>query len=135
MSGPATGGGTTGPEPDDARAIPKSMMTALSPSIMMLAGLRSRCTTPASCAASSPAATCRMILRASGTASLPLRFRSCRQVLAIEIRHRDVLDAADFAQIVDADDVPMGDLACEQQFLLESALDCLSRKRIVCSLG
>ena len=73
-SGPATGGGTTGGETDDARAIPKSMMTALSPSIMMLAGLRSRCTTPASCAASSPAATCRMILRASGTASLPLRF-------------------------------------------------------------
>ena len=37
------------------RAIPKSMISASpSPSIMMFAGLRSRCTTPAACAATSP---------------------------------------------------------------------------------
>jgi len=41
------------------RAMPKSMIRAVSPSIMMLAGLRSRCTMPTSCAARRPDATCR----------------------------------------------------------------------------
>ena len=66
--------GSAGCAPDADRAMPKSMMTACSPSIMMLAGLRSRCTTPASCAAANPAATCRMIASATGTGTLPSRF-------------------------------------------------------------
>ncbi len=46
-----------------------------------------------------------------------------RQIRALEVRHRDVLDAVDFAEVVNADDVLVRDLPCEQQLLLEPALD------------
>ncbi len=56
------------------RAMPKSMINAWSSaSIMMLAGFRSRCTTLASCAATSPDATCLAIDRARGTGIRPSR--------------------------------------------------------------
>ncbi len=63
-----------GPEVD--RAMPKSI-TRPSPSAstMMLAGLRSRCTTPARWAAPSPDATLRAMIITRGTASLPSRLR------------------------------------------------------------
>ncbi len=38
-------------------------------------------------------------------------------------RHRDVLDAVDFPEIEDADNVLVGDLTREQQFLLEPSFD------------
>ena len=58
------------------RAIPKSMITAWSSSsTMMLAGFRSLCTTPASCAAIRPVATCLAIDSARATGSRPSFFR------------------------------------------------------------
>ena len=40
-----------------------------------------------------------------------------------DVRHRDVLDAVDLAEVVDADDVLVRDLAREQQFALEAPLE------------
>ena len=48
-----------------------------------------------------------------------------RQVRAFDVRHRDVLDAVDLSEVVNADDVLVGDLAGEQELLLEPALDIL----------
>ena len=42
-----------------------------------------------------------------------------REVVALDVRHRDVLDAVDLAQIVNPDDVLVRDLPGEEQFLLE----------------
>ena len=58
----------------------------------------------------------------------PLEHR--RQVLPVDVRHRDVLDAADLAEIVDADDVLVGHLTSEQQFTLESPLHLGGHARI-----
>jgi len=52
------------------------------------------------------------------------------QVGALDVRHRDVLDAVDLAEVVDADDVPVRDLPGEQQFPLEPLLDLLGGRRI-----
>ena len=58
------------------RAIPKSMIIAWSSaSIMTLAGFRSRCTTPAWWAATSPDSIVRMIRSARTGSSTPSRFR------------------------------------------------------------
>jgi hypothetical protein len=52
------------------RAMPKSMISASSPlPTITFAGFRSRCTTPAECAATRPAHTCRAILSTRGTVS------------------------------------------------------------------
>ena len=48
-----------------------------------------------------------------------------REIRAVDVRHRDVLDAVDLAEVVDADDVLVRDLAREQQLALEAALDLL----------
>ena len=53
-----------------------------------------------------------------------------RQVRPLDVRHRDVLDAVDLAEVVNADDVLVGDLAREEQFLLEASLDILRRGRV-----
>ena len=45
-----------------------------------------------------------------------------RQVRSLDVRHRDVRDAVDLAEVVDADDVLVGDLAREQQLALEAPL-------------
>ena len=47
------------------------------------------------------------------------------QVRSLDVRHRDVLDAVDLADVVDADDVPVRDLSGEQQFALEPAFELL----------
>ena len=57
-----------------------------------------------------------------------------RQVGAFDVRHRDVLDAVDLSEVVDADDVLVRDLPGQQQFLLEATLDVLRRFRVVRSL-
>ncbi len=65
---------------DVSRATPKSMIFTVPSSLMkMLAGLMSRCTTPASCACSSPASTWTMIatLRSSGSGGI-WRIAFCR---------------------------------------------------------
>ena len=100
-----------------------------SASIMMLAGFRSRCTTPALCAATSPETIARAMRMTRRTGSLPSRFRTRRQVGALDERHRDVLDAVDLAEVVNADDVLVGDLTGEQQLALEAPLDFGRRAR------
>ena len=58
--------------PPEERAIPKSMISgSSSASIMMLAGFRSRCTTPASFAACNPATTPRAMRSTRPTGSFP----------------------------------------------------------------
>ena len=61
--------------------------------------------------------------RARRGGSGPSCFSTRREVGALDVRHRDVLDAADVAEIVNADDVPVRDLPREQQLALETALD------------
>ena len=61
----------------DTAARPKSMMRTSPPaSIMMLAGLKSRCSTPFACAAASPAHSFRAISIPLSTGSRPMRFSS-----------------------------------------------------------
>ena len=104
--------------------MPKSMISACSsspaPPIMMLAGFRSRWTTPASCAASSPPAIWRASRSARADRQLAVAPQHRRQVVALDVRHRDVLDAVDLAEVVNADDVLVRDLAGEQQLVLEA---------------
>ena len=52
-----------------------------------------------------------------------------RQIAAIDERHRDVFGAFDFADVVDADDVVVGDLTCEQQLALEPFFELLRGRR------
>jgi hypothetical protein len=42
---------------------------------------------------------------------------------AVDVRHRDVLDAVDLTDVVNANDVLVGDLPREQQLALEAPLD------------
>ncbi len=46
-----------------------------------------------------------------------------RQIRAVDVRHRDVLDAVDFTKVVNPDDVLVRHLAREQQLALEAKLD------------
>ena len=106
------------------------IIASSSASIMMLAGFRSRWTTPALCAATSPATTERAMRSTSATGS-GLRLRSTvDEIGAVDVRHRDVLDAVDLAEVVNADDVLVRDLAREQQLALEAPLDLGGRRRI-----
>ena len=60
--------------------------------------------------------------------------RSSRRTVArsdpFDVRHRDVLDAVDLAEVVNADDVLVRDLPRQEQFLLEAPLDVLRGGRI-----
>ena len=99
--------------------------------IMMLAGFRSRWTTPALCASTSPATTAASDAQDVGEqAAVPSRLRIDDEVGALDVRHRDVLDAVDLAEVVNADDVLVRDLAREQQLALEAALDFRRGRRI-----
>ena len=97
---------------------------------MMLAGFRSRCTTPASCAAARPEITERASLSTRSTGNLPSRLRTLGEVLALQVRHGDVLHAVQFADVVHADDVLVRDLARQQEFLLEPPVEQPRRLRI-----
>ena len=57
-----------------------------------------------------------------------------RQVRPLDVRHRDVLDAVDLSEVVNADDVLVRDLTRQEQFLLEAPLDVLRGGRIPESL-
>jgi hypothetical protein len=52
------------------------------------------------------------------------------EVFAFDVRHRDVLDTVDFAQVVNAHDVLVRDLTREQQFLFEATLDLGSHRHV-----
>jgi hypothetical protein len=113
-----------------ARAIPKSVSNACcSPSISTLAGFRSRCTTPAACAAASPAQICLAIARALDW-QLAVGAQQAREILAFHVRHREVLDRAEFPEVVDANHVRMGDLAGQPQLTLESLFQLLHVERM-----
>ena len=53
-----------------------------------------------------------------------------RQVAALDVRHRDVLDAIHLAEVVDADNVVVGDLPRQEQLALEAALDLPGEVRV-----
>ena len=53
--------------------------------------------------------------------------KNLRQRLALDERHRQVLDAVDLAEVVDADDVLVRDLAGQHQLALESQLEIFRR--------
>ena len=61
---------------------------------------------------------------------LAVALQNRREVGAIDVRHRDVLDAVDLAEVVNADDVLVRHLTREQQLALEAPLDFRSRRRI-----
>src|SRR2546427_945509 len=58
-----------------------------------------------------------------------------REIGALDVWHRDVLHAFDVAEIVNADDVLVRDLAREQQLLLELPLDLRRRVRVDGGVG
>ena len=101
----------------------------------MLAGFRSRCTTPASCAATSPAATWRAMDSALRDGQLPLAVQDRREVGAVDVRHRDVLHALDFAEVVNAHHVLVGDVPRQQQLALEALLEIARGRRVGHRLG
>ena len=61
---------------------------------------------------------------------MAVSFERCREVVPLDKRHADVLRAADISQIVNADDVLVGDLAGEQELALEAALDVARHRGI-----
>ena len=127
--------GIGGPGMPIERAMPKSMSKALPcRSTMMLAGFRSRWTMPSACAATSPESDCLAIdsVRASGMR--PSSPKNGREILAFDVRHRDVLDAVDLSEVVNSDDVLVRDLPGEEQLALESPLQVLGGGLIVCNL-
>ena len=66
--------------------------------------------------------------RASG--SVVLLAQDLRQRLALDERHRQVLDAFDLAEVVNADDVLVRDLARQHELALEAGFELL-RHRLV----
>ena len=61
----------------------------------------------------------------------PFPFQLLVQVLALDVSHRDKLDAFDVAQIMDPQDVFVGNLARQQQLLFEA----LHRLRVGHQIG
>ena len=120
------------------RAIPKSMIMAwpVPVSTMMLAGLRSRCTTPALCAATSPDTTPRATVTTCSIGSpRSFFFRIDDELGPVDVRHRDVLDAVDLAHVVDAHDVRVSHLPGEQELALEALLEIARGLRVLGDLG
>ena len=62
--------------------------------------------------------------------SLSFAAEDGRQLLALDERHGDELDAVDLAELVNADDVLVRDLARQQELLLEAALEHRGRRGV-----
>ena len=91
-------------------ARPKSMMrTRPRPSSMMLAGLRSRCSTPRACASPMPAHSWRATSRPFSRGSRPMRLTHGGERLAVDVLHRQVVPAIGLADVEDAADVRVHD--------------------------
>ncbi len=58
-----------------------------------------------------------------------------RQIGALHVRHRDVGDAVDLSEVVNADDVLVRDLTREQQLVFEAALQRFRGLRVRRRLG
>ena len=61
---------------------------------------------------------------------LPFLREQLGEVRAVDERHRDVLDAVDLAEIVNADDIDVRDLPRQHELALEATLELLGRHRI-----
>ena len=61
---------------------------------------------------------------------LTLFLQDRREIAALDVGHRQVLDAVDLAEIVDADDVLVRDLTGEQQLAFEPLLEIPRHRRI-----
>ena len=113
------------------RAIPKSVMTAFSESSMrMLAGFEIAVHDAHLVRGAQAGHYLARQRQGPGDGQLPLRREQTRQIGAVHERHRDVLDAVDLAEVVNADDVGVRDLAREHQLALEAALELLRRQRV-----
>ena len=86
---------------------------------MMLAGFRSRCSTPRSCAGRSPAQIFRAnsIALSCGQPADPAEER--REVLAVDVLHRQEVQPVDLAEVVDAADVRVRDLPRDPHLVAE----------------
>ena len=104
-------------------ARPKSVRRTLpSPSSMTLAGFRSRCSTPFSCAAASPAVTWRAMSRALSPRQAPDAAQERGQVLPVHELHREEGVALGLVDVPDAADGRVGDLT-RHAHLAEEALE------------
>ena len=88
--------------------------------IMMFCGLRSRWITPRSWAAARPAHSLRAVSSALSAGSRPMRVQQRRQVLAVHVFHGDERHALDLADVVNAADVGMRDLARHAHLAVEA---------------
>ena len=70
-----------------------------------------------------------------GHGQLSLPPQPVGEVLPFDKRHREVLDAVELAEIVDPDDVFVGDLAGQDELALEAALDLAGGLDVVEDLG
>ena len=100
-------------------ARPKSVMrTRPSASSMMLAGLRSRCSTPQSCAAARPAQIWRAISVARSREAADA-LQQPGQIFAVDQLHRQEHAAVVLADVVDAADVAVRHLARDAHLVVE----------------
>ena len=87
---------------------------------MTLPGFRSRCSTPFSCAAARPAQSLRAISTAFIGGQPADAAQQASQIFAIHVFHRKEHLAVDFAEIVNAADVGMRNLARDADFVAEA---------------
>ncbi len=81
--------------------------TLPAPSIITFAGLKSRCTTPRSCAAARPAQICSRDLERAILRKATYSPEQRREILAVHVLHRQERVALDFIDVVHAADVRM----------------------------
>ncbi len=87
---------------------------------MTLAGLRSRWSTPRSWAAERPAQSLAGDLQALVVGQSADAAEEGGEIFAVDVFHGDELLALEFADVEDAADVGMGDLAGEADFVVEA---------------
>ena len=96
------------------------MMTWPRPSIITLAGFRSRCRTPFSWAAANPAQSLRAVSDGLVDGQAADAAEEGAEIFAIHELHGNVMQAFGDADVVDAADVGVGDLARDADFVVEA---------------
>ena len=108
------------------------MRTRPRPSSITLAGLRSRCRTPRSCAAARPAQIWRAMSSALSAGRRPMRRQQRREVLAVDVLHREEMPTRvsdDLADVEHAAHVRVRDLARDADFGQKSLRTGADRRR------